>query len=428
MNSLHLPRRYLTFGSLAGLGGGLALGIVAKQWDVEALVRLSDMLEPVGTLWINALRMVVLPLLVAYIITAVASFTEVKSAFRVGGGAVFAHLALMGAGLALMLTITPRLVALFEVTPAIREALQAVSVVPPSNAEAAPTGIGEVVTQIIPTNLFRAAAEDQILPLFVGTLLFALALTRVPEAPRALLVSFFQAIIATLHVLIGWILRAMPVGVFVLVFAMAAQAGTDLLGALAFFVVLFSALLLLLTGLLYVVTPLLGRVSLPRFAQAVAPAQAVAVGTRSSIVCLPALIEGARERLRLPEAVVGLVMPLSVSMFKVNKAVSGPVTLFFLAHLYGIPLTPLMLATFFLAYVPTSFSSPGIPSGGFFVSLPLYLALGIPLEGYVMVKAVDDIPDIFKTLANVTGDMSVAAIVARFTGAPASVPEPAAAL
>ncbi|GAB5537075.1 MAG: dicarboxylate/amino acid:cation symporter [Rubricoccaceae bacterium] len=428
MSPLNLPKRYLMVGSLAGLGAGLGLGIVAQAGNVGGLIRLSEMLAPLGTLWVNSLRMVVLPLLVSYIIIAVASFSEAKSAFRVGGGAVLAHLALMGVGLALMLTIVPHVVSWFEVTPAIREALSSTEIPAPSNPSTPASGLGDVISQIIPTNLFRAAANDQILPLFVGALLFALALTRVPEEPRALLVGIFQAIIDTLHVLIGWILRVMPFGVFVLVFAMTAKAGADVLGALAFFVVAFCGLLILLTGLLYLVTPLLGRVSLSRFARAVAPAQIVALGSRSSIVCLPALMEGASERLRLPESVSGLVLPLSVSMFKINKAVSGPVTLFFLMHLYGIELSPLAIATFFLAYVPTSFSSPGIPSGGFFVSLPLYIALGIPLEGYILVKAVDDIPDIFKTLANVTGDMSVTAIVTRFAGSPESVPVPAPAV
>jgi len=116
-------------------------------------------------------------------------------------------------------------------------------------------------------------------------------------------------------------------------------------------------------------------------------------------------------------------MPLAVSMFKVNKAVSAPLKMFFLAHIYGISLDPAGMALFFLAYIPLSFSSPGIPSGGFFVSLPLYIALGIPVEGVVLLRTVDAIPDIFKTVVNVTEDMSVAALVSRFSGVQQSVPD-----
>ena len=112
--------------------------------------------------------------------------------------------------------------------------------------------------------------------------------------------------------------------------------------------------------------------------------------------------------------VAGFVLPLSVSTFKLNRAISSPFTLIFLAHLYGIALEPGYLATFVVTVMILSFSSPGIPSGGFMVTLPFYVAAGIPIEGVVLLRAVDAIPDIFKTLLNVTADMTVASIVARF--------------
>ncbi len=425
MNTIRLPKNYLLAGSLGALFLGLLLGIIAKQGSIIFLFSLSTILEPLGTLWINSLRMLVVPLLISYIIISVASFSEIKSTFRVGGGAVFAHLVYLGLGLALMIIIVPPLVAQFEVTPAIREALQSdVIEAPTISRDAVPsTGWGDAITYIVPSNIFRAAVNEDILPLFVAALLFALAISRISDTHRKPLIKFFNAIIETLHVLIRWILLAMPYAVFILVFAMATRAGLDLFAALAYFVMLFCGLLILLTLFLYIITPILGGVSFSKFARASAPAQVMAVGTRSSMVCLPALIEGARDRLGLPAEVVGIVMPLAVSMFKINKAVSGPLQVFFLAHLYGIPLEPLAIAVFFMAYIPTSFSSPGIPSGGFFVSLPLNIALGIPVEGVVLLRTVDAIPDIFKTVANVTEDMSVATLVSRFSSESSLVAE-----
>lgn len=417
MNTIKLPKNYLLVGSLGALLVGLTAGVVAQQGDFKFLFSLSSFLEPIGALWINSLRMLVLPLLISYIIMAVASFSEVKSTFRVGGGAIFAHLIYLCMGIAVMLIIVPPLVAQFEITPAIREALQSQNIQTPTvSSDADPSaGLGGIISHIIPSNIFRAAANEDILPIFAATLLFALALSRVSETHRKPILDLFKAVIETLHVLIRWILLAMPYAVFILVFSMATRAGLDLFAALAYFVILFCGLLIILTLFLYIVTPILGGVSISRFARAAAPAQVMAVGTRSSMVCLPALIEGARDRLGLPPGVVGIVMPLSVSMFKINKAVSGPLQIFFLSHLYGIPLEPLAIAAFFMAYIPTSFSSPGIPSGGFFVSLPLYIALGLPIEGVVLLRTVDAIPDIFKTLANVTEDMSVATLVSRFS-------------
>lgn len=416
MKSLNINKNFVFYGSLIGLGLGFLFGILAKQAELDFLFTASSLLEPIGNLWINALRMIVVPLIVAYIVTAVASFSQLKSTFKIGGSAILTHLFLISTGMALMTIISPSVVSIFEVTPEMTESLQSQTMnLPMSDGETATDGsISDAISSIIPSNLFSAAADENILPIFVASFLFALALTRVSESNRKKIVGFFDALIETLHVLIGWIITVMPFAVFTLVFAMATESGADLLSALIFFVVVYCALTVLLILFLYIITPLLGNVSLKKFAKALLPAQTVAVGTRSSMICLPALIEGARNNLQLPEKVIGIIMPMSVSIFKVNKAVSAPLQLYFLAHIYGIELEPLAVFLFMLAYIPTSFTSPGIPSTGLFITLPLYLAIGIPIEGYVILKTVDAIPDIFKTVVNVTEDMSVATIISRF--------------
>jgi Na+/H+-dicarboxylate symporter len=416
MKPLNINKNFVFYGSLIGLALGFLFGIIAKQGDVGFLFTFSNILEPIGNLWINALRMLVVPLIIAYIVTAVASFSHLKSTFKIGGSAILTHLFLIGTGMAIMTLLSPSVVSMFDVTPEMTTSLHShVMDMPMPEEESATDGsISDAISYLIPSNLFRAAADENILPIFVASFLFALALTRVSESNRKKIVGFFDALIETLHVLIGWIITVMPFAVFTLVFAMAIESGADLLSALMFFVVAYCALTVLLILFLYIITPLLGNVSLKKFTEAMLPAQTVAVGTRSSMVCLPALIEGARDKLQLPEKVVGIIMPMSVSIFKVNKAVSAPLQLYFLAHIYGIELEPIPVLLFMLAYIPTSFTSPGIPSTGLFITLPLYLAMGIPVEGYVILKTVDAIPDIFKTVVNVTEDMSVATIISRF--------------
>lgn len=419
MKSLEINKNFVFYGSLIGLGLGFLFGIVAKRTELEFLFTFSNILEPVGNLWINALRMIVVPLIIAYIVTAVASFSKLKSTFKIGGSAILTHLFLIGSGMALMTVISPSVVSMFDVTPEMTQSLQnhTMNMPMPDQEPVSDSSVSDAISYIIPSNLFSAAADENILPIFVASFLFALALTRISESNRKKIIGFFDAIIETLHVLIGWIITAMPFAVFALVFAMALETGTDLLSALMFFVVTYCALTVLLILFLYLITPLAAKVSLKKFAEALLPAQTVAVGTRSSMICLPALIEGARDKLQLPEKVVGIIMPMSVSIFKVNKAVSAPLQLYFLAHIYGIELELIPVILFMLAYIPTSFTSPGIPSTGLFVTLPLYLAIGIPIEGYVILKTVDAIPDIFKTVVNVTEDMSVAAIISRVVSA-----------
>jgi Na+/H+-dicarboxylate symporter len=116
----------------------------------------------------------------------------------------------------------------------------------------------------------------------------------------------------------------------------------------------------------------------------------------------------------MPQDVSAFVLPLSVSSFKLNLALTQPFNLLFIATMFGMHLTPAFMLTFTATMILLSFTTAGIPSGGAFVSLPFYLALGIPVEAFTLFKVADAVPDIFKTILNVTADMTVATIVARF--------------
>jgi proton glutamate symport protein len=164
---------------------------------------------------------------------------------------------------------------------------------------------------------------------------------------------------------------------------------------------------------LYPVAAVGGRISMRQFARAAAPAQAMAVATRSSLASLPGLIAGARAELGDRPGITGFVLPLSVATFKINTPVSDLIGPLFLAHLYGVPLSFAQIATMTAVTVAMSFSNPGIPSGGLFVvTAPVMLSVGLPLEGIALLVAADAIPDIFATVLNVTGDMTVATILA----------------
>jgi len=120
--------------------------------------------------------------------------------------------------------------------------------------------------------------------------------------------------------------------------------------------------------------------------------------------------------MRISAPVAGLILPLSVSTFKLTRAVSSPLKLIFLSHIYGLEIAPATVIGFVLTSLFISFSTPGVPSGGTYAILPLYLAAGIPLEGIVLLKSVDAVPDIFKTILHVSESMAVTAIVSRKSG------------
>jgi proton glutamate symport protein len=149
------------------------------------------------------------------------------------------------------------------------------------------------------------------------------------------------------------------------------------------------------------------------FARAALPAQSVAFASSSSIASPPALVDGAERVLEVPKRVSGFVVPLSVSMFKIAAPVSWTMGASFVAWFYGIPLGLGALATIAFASIILAFAAPGVPRGGFLVLAPLFVSIGLPVEGIGILIAVDAIPDIFATVLNSTGYLAATAIVAR---------------
>ncbi|MGH7654547.1 MAG: dicarboxylate/amino acid:cation symporter, partial [Gemmatimonadaceae bacterium] len=142
-------------------------------------------------------------------------------------------------------------------------------------------------------------------------------------------------------------------------------------------------------------------------------AQAVAFSSRSSLACLPAMLEPVRERLGMPVAFSSFVFPLAVTLFRCGAAIAQVTGALFVARLYGVPIGPAQLAAIGVTTVLTTFSVPGIPSGSIVMMVPVLLAAGIPADGVGLLLGVDTIPDMFRTTANVTGDVAAAVILAR---------------
>jgi Na+/H+-dicarboxylate symporter len=276
--------------------------------------------------------------------------------------------------------------------------------------------IGERLVKIVPANPFKAAAEGELLPLVVFSILFGLAAARIAPETREVLVRFFQGVADAMLVLVRWILKIAPVGVFAVILPLAARLGLAVVGALAYYVVLLSGLCIVFTLALYPITMFFGRVSVRRFARASVPAQTVALSTQSSLASLPAMIEGAEARLDLLPQVTGVVLPLAVSVFRLSTPVWLIVASFFVARLYNIDLSTLQVATITAVSVLMSIGGIGLPSGASFFApiTPVFLSIGLPLEAIAILFAVDTIPDMIETVMNVTADMTAAAVVSRY--------------
>jgi proton glutamate symport protein len=425
-----------TTATLVALAAGLALGSALRGTSGPFITGAVAVASSVGTLWVRALQMTVLPLALTQLVLSVIGGRNARPVGRMVVAAVALFLVLLALAALFTLSLTFPLMELFRFDPDAVAGLKAsIPQAARDSARATPQNLSfaDWVVGVVPTNPFRAAANGDFLQLVVFTLFFALAVTRVRAAPREQLTKFFEALGEAVFVMISWLLRLAPVGVFALALSYTREGGVGVAGILLLFAVLLSCLLVAFTLLLYPIAIFLGRVRPRAFAQSLYPGQLVAVSTRSSLAALPALMEGAQRRLDAPPETLGFALPFSAAAFKVNRTISGPASLVFLSYLYGINLGPTQVLAFVLTVMILSFTSPGIPGGGdTFKTLPAYLAAGVPIEGVVLIKVVDVIPDVFKTLVNVTGYMTVAVLLARVFGRPpatdpVTAPQPAAA-
>lgn len=389
---------------------GLAAGLVVLAHPSPVFLKIVTLIEPIGLLWVNAIRMTVVPLVVALLITGVASCANARAVSEIGWRTLVAFLGLLVFAAVAALIIVPPMFTWFHMAPETIAALRGNE--PVTAAPSIPT-FRDWLVDLVPTNPIKAASEGAMLPLVIFALAFALGLLTVAPARRDAVLTFFHGVADAMLAIVRVIIALAPIGVFALMLPVASRTGAAAAGALGYYIAVTAVGQGLVILLMYPVVALLGRISISRFARAVFPAQAVAFSTASSLASLPTLIDSSERELRLPESVTGLVLPLAVSTFKVATPPIWVIAAIFLGHLYGVHLGFGQMLVIAVTSILTSFSIPGVPHGWLFVITPLLVAMGIPAQAIGLLIAVDFVPDVVGTTLNVTGDMVAATIVAR---------------
>jgi proton glutamate symport protein len=388
---------------LLGIGTGVALQ------HVRIVVDLADI---IGSLWLNGLQMTVVPLVVALLITGIAQTAEAAGAGKLASRAVVTMMVILWCSSIMAAILIPTLMSLFPLpagsAQALRSAMQGVEVpgpVPP---------LGDFLRAMIPTNPIASAANAAILPLIIFTFIFGFAVTRLPLDKRRHLTSFFDALAETMIVMIGWVLALAPIGVFALALVVGAKAGTAALGALLHYVLILSSLGVMVWLASFAVAVLGAKQNLISFFRASVPAQAVAISTQSSLASLPAMLKGV-QALGVPSAKADVVLPVAVAIFRATGPALNLGVALYIAHWFGIELTPMQIAVGIAAGATTTLGAVSLPGSiSFFSSIaPICLVMGVPVAPLGLLVAVETFPDIFRTLGNVTMDMAVTATVAK---------------
>jgi Na+/H+-dicarboxylate symporter len=400
---------------LTALVVGLLLGILTAQWSPEAVAPATAVAEPVGGLWLDALRMTIVPLIVSLLVTGIAASAEAARASRLAGRAVLLFMAVLWISAIIAALLTPLLLGLWPLHSDALEALR--GAVPGSDEVGEVPTIAQFVRSLVPDNPISAAANDEILPLMFFTGVFAFALTRLPNEPRVRLTDFFRAIADAMLVIVNWVLWLAPIGVFALGFVVAARAGTSVLGALAHYVIIVSLVGCVIWFLAWPLAVAGGRVGFLAFTRAIGPAHAVAISTQSSLASLPAMLKGA-ERLGVPVAASGVTLPLAVAIFRATGPAMNLAVAIYVAHLTGTHLGPAALLAGVAAAATTTLGAVSLPGSISFITsiAPVCYVMGVPIEPLVLLIAVETLPDIVRTTGNVSMDVAATATAARLSG------------
>lgn len=398
---------------MLGLALGAMIGLTLAWSDPLLAAKVAALVQPAGKLWLNALQMTVVPLVLALVIIGVTTASDTASSGRTARRALLVFVILLSFGSFFTAAAAPALLSLVPRDPDLAQALS--GSVASAPAAAASANWSDALVAIIPSNAIAAAAQSAMLPLVVFALFFGFALTRIEKPRRDLVVNFFQAVADAMIVIVRWVLWAAPVGVFALVLAVCAQSGLSMVSALAVYILLQCVLYLAVTVMMLPVAMYWGGERIGKFASAILPAQVVAASTQSSLASLPAMLEIAQRRLGYSPQVTALVLPMAVSLFRINSPVQYVSAAAFIAWAYGIDLSAAQLATGAALAVIISCGAVGLPGQVSYMAtnLPVTQAMGLPIAPLGLLLAVDTIPDVFATVGNVTADLAATSVVAR---------------
>nr|WP_255528367.1 cation:dicarboxylase symporter family transporter [Qipengyuania sp. YIM B01966] len=399
MVAIRLPVWWTLGGLVAGLVAGMLLAGSAAADSVLSVT------GPLGSLWLRALQMTIIPLVAALLVVGIARMAEAARAGPVARRMLLIIAAMLVLGGVIAVTVMPLLLSAFPIPP------EAAALMAGGAAGAAGEvpGITDFITSLVAPNVIAAAAETATLPLTVFFALFALAVARLPAGQRAQMIGFFVALGNAMLILIGWVLFLAPVGVFALALGVAVEAGGGAFAAFAHYILVVSAVGVIVTLVGYLVAVLIGRHSLLGFARAMLPAQAVAISTQSSLASLPAMLASAR-RLGIRESTADFVLPLAVAIFRATSPAMNLAVALYVAALAGITPGPAQLAAGVAVAFIISIGSVSLPGTiSFVISVgPIALAMGVPVEPLALLVAVEMLPDIVRTVGNVTQDVALA--------------------
>jgi proton glutamate symport protein len=416
---IHFMKNSMLFKVLVAIGLAVVAGLLTQPGAGLFGVTFVQMYNLIGKLFLNALSLVVVPLVAASIITGTARMGVEQSFGTLGlktlGYFILTSFLAILIGLLLTVIIEPGTASQGSILSSVNtEKLAEIKHQAEGNAF---DKIEEILLKTIPTNILAAAAQNQMLGLIIFCLVFGYFISKTDAHTSSIILGFFKGIFQIMMQITQLVMKALPIGVFGLVAKAIATTGLETIGAVAYY---FGTVLLGLFVYAFVVLPLMLKfiagVSPLAHIRAMMPALVTAFSTTSSAATLPVSLECVEKKVGVSNRISSLILPLGTSINLSGSALYVCAGVVFIAQAYGVHLSiPSMAVVIFLTLI-TSLGSAGIPSASLFSIVVILQALGLPADGIGLIMAVERILDMFRTPVNVLGTSCCAVLVARSEG------------
>jgi len=391
----------------AGLVLGLAVGLGAAATGNAWLLALAEGSAPFGAIFMNAIRMVIIPLIITIIFTSIAKLGDPRKLGRIGGLTIAYY----------WITLIPA-IAIGMATMKFGLRFASEIDMPETAAADVPElqSIVDFIVSLVPANPFAAASNGALLPLIVFTALVAAATGTLAAERRERMINIAEDASAALVQLVWWILYVAPIGVFGLAAPVTARLGWDLVQSLGIFIVfVFVGLVIFLVLVTLPLVYFIAGIGPLKYLKGTFGGVSVAVSTTSTAAAIPVTREEAIRNIGVSPTIANLLVPLGASMHRPGSALFQGAAVVFLAYLYDVPIPMAAVAAAMLATFLVSLTVAPVPSSGVVTMAPALDAIGVPVAGLALILGIDRIPDMMRSAINILGQVSAAVLVDRWT-------------
>ncbi len=392
----------LTTKILIGLLAGIIIGLMLGGSPEIARTYIA----PFGTLFLNLIRMIIVPLVFSSLIVGAASMGDVKKLGRIGGKTVAFYLGTTAVAVFLGLLLAN------IVNPG-----AGLSIPTNVTVEAAQTPLlTDTLLGMIPSNPLNALVQGNMLQIIVFALFLGIGITTIGEKGKPFL-SFFDSLAEIMYKFTAIVMSFAPIGVFALIVPVVAVNGPSVLIPLAKVILTVYIGCILHMAIVYSsLVKGFAKMNPISFFKGIAPAASVAFSTSSSAGTLPVTIKAARENLGVPRGICSFVLPLGATINMDGTALYQGVCALFVAQALGLSLTIGQQLTIVLTATLASIGTAGVPGAGFIMLTMVLTSVGLPLEGSALIAGIDRVLDMARTTVNVVGDAAVAVAVSATEG------------